>query len=163
MYVRSVGKPLLGPLPCTYMKELTVARNLLYASNVGKPSLCPVPFEGMMQFIQKRNPIFVSVVGKLLIVTVAFRNMKRLIGKTDSVSVLNVRKLSCSDSFKIHDIADTGKKPKVCIHYGMLSLTTVLFDTMKDFHWRKSGYNTGNVHLFCFFNKHGKTYTGEKS
>lgn len=67
-----------------------------------------------------------------MVVTVAFRNMKRLIGKTDSVSVLNVRKLSCSDSFKIHDIADTGKKPKVCIHYGMLSLTTVLFDTMKD-------------------------------
>lgn len=83
-----------------------------------------------------------------MIVTVAFRNMKRLITRlTDSVSVINVRKLSCSDSFKIHDIADTGKKPKVCIHYGMLSLTTVLFDTMKDSHWRKSGYNTGKCSL----------------
>lgn len=71
--------------------------------------------------------------GKPLVVTVAFRNMKRLIEKTDSVSVINMGKLSCSDSFQIHDIADTGKKPKVCIHYGMLSLTLVLFNTMEGF------------------------------
>lgn len=76
--------------------------------------------------------------GKPLVVTVAFRNMKRLIEKTDSVSVINMGKLSCSDSFQIHDIADTGKKPKVCIHYGMLSLTLVLFNTMEGFTLEKN-------------------------
>lgn len=92
-----------------------------------------------------------------------FRNMKRLIEKTDSFSVINVGKLSCIDSFQIHDIADTGKKPKVCIHYGMLSFTLVLFDTMKGFTLEKNlDIIQKNVHLFCFFNKHGKTYTGEK-
>ena len=76
--------------------------------------------------------------GKPLVVTVAFRNMKRLIEKTDYVRIINVGKLSCSDSFQMHDIADTGKKHKVCIHYGMLSLTLVLFDTVKGFTLEKN-------------------------
>lgn len=103
--------------------------------------------------------------GKPLVVTVVFRNMKRLIEKTESLSVINVGKLSCIDSFQIHDIAGTGKKPKVCIHYGMLSLTLVLFYTIERIYTEEKLLDIiqKNVHLFCFFNKHGKTYTGEKS